>query len=312
MIQTFSVIAILALGMFGLTHLLMNNTILAFCELIGAAVALANVVLLRILKNPSLAKGILLLDVLFLLMVMLITGGTEGTGIFWFFTFPPAAFFLTGKKGGVAWMIGLYLVIVISYALSQVGLIKLSYSFIHLRQLVAAIIAMSTMVYLYEDARKNNENKLQQSQQELHDYLNNMSTFTAKLDLKGRILFANRMAQEALGMDEHSENTDFINGPWWTFAPHVHDRVRHAFAQVKSGETVNYDEKIRLANGDIINIHFSMIPIVRNNNVDYIIAEAQDITDLKKIDEQLQAKTSELERVNQLILSRHDDEANNA
>src|SRR5258706_7059985 len=82
-------------------------------------------------------------------------------------------------------------------------------------------------------------------------------------------------------------NTHFTEGPWWTFDPEVHARVRDAFRKACSGTAINYDENIFVF-GQVLTVNFSLIPILNpDGSVNYIVAEARDITPQKKAEEKI-------------------------
>ncbi len=141
--------------------------------------------------------------------------------------------------------------------------------------------------------RRRNELQIQRQKQDIQDFIDSMSTLSAKLDAEGKILMVNKIAMQASGLSmEELMRSDFIDGPWWTFDPRVHSRVRDAFKQARSGIAINYDENIFIF-GQILTINFSLIPILRpDGSVDYIVAEGRDITVQKKAEEKIKESES--------------------
>lgn len=85
------------------------------------------------------------------------------------------------------------------------------------------------------------------------------------------------------------------------FDPQVQSRVKAAFAKARSGTAINYDEKF-FAFGQVLTISFSLTPMLGNNGrVEYILAEARDISELKQAEEALQLRTTQLEAANQVL-----------
>jgi PAS domain S-box-containing protein len=142
--------------------------------------------------------------------------------------------------------------------------------------------------------------ELENHRKDMQSVLDTMVTLNAKVALDGRLLFVNKIALQASGLPvDELMNTNFLEGPWWTFDPNVQARVKEAFARACSGTTINYDEKIFVF-GRVLTINFSLTPMVGNDGgVEYILAEGRDITELKKLNELLEQRRIALESTNQ-------------
>jgi PAS domain S-box-containing protein len=139
---------------------------------------------------------------------------------------------------------------------------------------------------------------------ELQEYVDHMSTMSAKVATDGRIIMANAIAQQASGFTpEQLIGADFLAGPWWAFDPAVQRRVRDSFARAVIGHPVQYEEKL-FAFGTVIDISFSLMPVRKSDgSVDYIIAEGRDITVLRRTQDVLAQRTRQLEEANQELES---------
>jgi len=137
--------------------------------------------------------------------------------------------------------------------------------------------------------RERAQIELASNRRELQDYIDNMSTMNAKIDTDGRILLAGRAAQVASGLSpEKIIGFEFLSGPWFTFDPVVHTRVKDAFARAVAGTPVNYEEKVCVFGNQVLDISFSLIPIAdETGKVKYILAEGRDITALKAAENRL-------------------------
>src|SRR5688572_3963580 len=120
----------------------------------------------------------------------------------------------------------------------------------------------------------------------MQNILDSMSTLNAKVALDGTLLFVNKIATQALGLPaDELLKTNFLEGQWWAFDPEVQKRVKAAFAQSCSGMAISYDERI-FAFGQVLNISFSLTPMHdEDDQVEYILAEGRDITQLKQAEE---------------------------
>ena len=152
--------------------------------------------------------------------------------------------------------------------------------------------------------RRDAESQIEEQRRDLHAYIDSMSTMNAKVAPDGTILLANRAAQMATGLGyEELLRTNFLEGNWWSFDPEVRDRVKAAFARATLGETVHQEEKAFVFDG-VRDIIFSLVPVANGDGeVDYILAEGRDITELKEIERELQERSLQLEAANRELES---------
>jgi PAS domain S-box-containing protein len=136
--------------------------------------------------------------------------------------------------------------------------------------------------------RTNRE--LEHGRKEMQNILDSMSTLNAKVALDGTLLFVNKIAIQASGMStEELMQTTFLEGPWWAFDSEVQRRVKDVFRQAGAGSTINYDERIFVF-GQVLSINFSLTPMLGEDGViEYILAEARDITRLKQAEEKFRS-----------------------
>jgi PAS domain S-box-containing protein len=132
--------------------------------------------------------------------------------------------------------------------------------------------------------------ELEYSRKEMQNILDSMATLNAKVALDGTLLFVNKIATQASGLSwDELMKTNFLEGQWWTFDAEVQRRVKDAFAQACSGTAINYDERIFVFD-QVLNINFSLTPMLGEDGlVEYILAEARDITQLKQAEEKFRS-----------------------
>jgi PAS domain S-box-containing protein len=147
--------------------------------------------------------------------------------------------------------------------------------------------------------RKRADEQIQKQKQDIQDIIDSMSTLCAKVSTSGKIILVNKIALEATGLTmEELLKINFVEGKWWTYDPEVHSRVQTAFEKACLGIISNYDENIFVF-GHVRTMNFSLIPILNSDaQVDYIVAEARDITSLKLTEATLREQTLQLEAVN--------------
>lgn len=102
----------------------------------------------------SLTLGLLLVVLGFLLT----TGLLYRTGIYWMAVYPPAAFFLKGKRWGTLWITILYFLTISLFLGHSWGYIPLfAYSGTELLSALLSLTALSCLVFLHEVVRENHE-----------------------------------------------------------------------------------------------------------------------------------------------------------
>lgn len=140
--------------------------------------------------------------------------------------------------------------------------------------------------------------KLAARAQELQEYIDHTSIFTAKVGIDGTILVSSKSAKAASGIsNKELLKTNFLEGPWWSFDPEVQARVRNAFRRAVSGETIRYDEQILAFGTTRIWISLGLIPVPgKNGKTAFIIAEGVDVTERKKLENSLVESQYELEK----------------
>lgn len=287
-VKVYSILGFLSVTIFGTLHILVeHNPTLGYLEIAGGFVMLLNLAAMHATRNIGLTRDLFLSTVAALLIVMLATGGTSSTGIFWFFLFPVAAFFLTDKRRGVYWTAGLLAIVSLLWLLSYLDLAEIWYPGIVVRQLVISVAVVAAGIYVYQQSREMAVLRSDESEQDLQEYLDHMTTYSAKVDSTGKVLFANRAAKEATGLGESLVGANFIEGPWWSFDPTVRKRVQVAFQRALAGEAIKYDERFRVervGGYDELAVNFSMIPIRQGGRTTYVLAEARDITHEQELD----------------------------
>jgi PAS domain S-box-containing protein len=138
--------------------------------------------------------------------------------------------------------------------------------------------------------------KLRRHRRELQEYIDAMSTMNAKIDVEGRLLLVNRIAQQASGLPlETLLGSSFLDGAWWAFDPDVRTRVRSAFWQAVAGTPVSYDEQLFVFD-KVATINLTLVPVNgADGDVAYIVAEGRDISRRIEVEEALKAANHELE-----------------
>ncbi len=120
------------------------------------------------------------------------------------------------------------------------------------------------------------------SREELQAYIDQMSTHSAKLDLQGRVVMANRTGYHAFARPESDViGRSFLLEPWYRCDAAVAERMRMAFAEARAGKPMSREETF-LGDGKRVHLSITFSPVRdASGTVAYIIVEGRDVTALK-------------------------------
>ena len=97
---------------------------------------------------------LVLLGFLAAIGLLFMTGG----GIYWAYIYAPLTFFLKGKRQGILWTIGFYLLILLILLGHRQGYIPmLAYSWKEIHQIFFSLAGLSFLILLYEIVRERHE-----------------------------------------------------------------------------------------------------------------------------------------------------------
>jgi PAS domain S-box-containing protein len=203
----YALLAFVTLSVFGVLQIFVEkDPTLGYLEIASGIAALLIAGGLKLTRNIVLASHLILLTILIMIAVMLLTGGTAGTGLLWAFIFPVAAFFLTNKKMGTWWMIALFVLIILITIGSHFGLITTPYSFVTFRQLLASVIVVTIGIYVYQQSREAMARQTRASTVASKEdrikadiIIDNIGEGVIAVDAKGNIALTNQVAADMLG-----------------------------------------------------------------------------------------------------------------
>ena len=284
----FSLITLVSAFAFGILHITVEkNAVVGVLEMACSMVILLNMFALRLFKNIHVANTVLQLTIMALMMVLLVTGGTRNTGIFWLFVFPIATFFLVGKRQGTVWTAGFFILILLIAAADYMKLIEIPYPLIAIRQLLFSFVVVSFGVYIYQQSREKALRALEESQRDLQEYLDQMPSYNLKVGMDGRILFANKAAKEASGLGEKLLGTKFLDSKTWFSNDASLKQAEAAFYEAITGKLAEYDERIKAASAEgyrMATFNFSLVPIFESEQIKHVLVEARDVTAEREAD----------------------------
>jgi len=136
---------------------------------------------------------------------------------------------------------------------------------------------------------------LRASQQQLVDILDKVNFFVGLFSPEGIVLEANRAPLDAAAIDRAEViGKPFAETYWWSHSPAVQEELRRALERAAAGETVRYDEQVRVAEGRLITIDVTFSPLRDGDGrVTQIVGSAVDITERKRVEEALRQSLAE-------------------
>ncbi len=128
--------------------------------------------------------------------------------------------------------------------------------------------------------------------------------FAGLMDLEGKMLMANRTAVASAGLrDEDITGLLLEDTYWWAYSEAARERIRAAVRRAGSGETVRFDDRIRVAGGELIWIDFSLHPVCdAAGGVAFLVPSAIVITERKRAEDSLLLLNSAVEQSKESIL----------
>ena len=149
----FVIIILLPMMILGIRHLVFGSFGYGLIDLIAAAVLTGFIISLKFLKNGKPVYRLSIVILLALLLYWIPTGAVQGYASLWALAFPPYAFFLMGKREGLAWTVLLGILMTLffvnPYQMLAVYLYPSPYVIRHL----FAFIVISVLTYNYESVR---------------------------------------------------------------------------------------------------------------------------------------------------------------
>ena len=233
-VALYALFCFLSLTIFGILHITVEeNPSLGHIELVGTTASLGVILLTRFTRYVAIARDVFLLTIVAMLIAMLATGGTAGTGAYWFFIFPVTAFLLTNKTLGLAWMVGLLVTVTAYVLLANAGVAPLFYSAIEIRQLLITLAIVGVGIYIYQRSRESLQTQSIQSKRDLQEekiradtILQNIDEGIVATDAEGTIVATNPAASSMLGWEQH----EMLGKRFTTLVPLL-DRRGRPFAE---------------------------------------------------------------------------------
>ncbi|MEL6354150.1 MAG: PAS domain-containing protein [Cyanobacteria bacterium J06627_28] len=137
--------------------------------------------------------------------------------------------------------------------------------------------------------RRRAERALKASERRIRKILNSLFSFVGVVSPEGILLEANHTALEAASLaPEDVIGKPFADAYWWSHSPDSQAQLGWAIEQATQGETVRYDAEVRIKDGQLIIIDFTLVPVFDSvGKLEYLIPSGVDITERKQTEEAL-------------------------
>lgn len=134
--------------------------------------------------------------------------------------------------------------------------------------------------------RKRMSEALLENERHFKRVLDRVLAFTGIVSSDGILEFANKTALDAGGLSAE----DVVGKPleetyWLAWSSETQQRMRDALKRAAAGEVVRYDETVRMAEGNLIDIEISIIAMRdEQGKTTHLIASGLDITERKRVE----------------------------
>lgn len=129
---------------------------------------------------------------------------------------------------------------------------------------------------------------LKSSEDELQKYINQLYSFTAKLDTEGRVLLINDTAvRSSSSSREKIIGQKFWELNYWNFSAEAQRNLQQQIYSAARGETLRF-EAMNIVNNRMVTMDVSIKPVADDSGrIVYLIAEGRDISDIKNTQREL-------------------------
>jgi len=137
--------------------------------------------------------------------------------------------------------------------------------------------------------RKRAEAALARSEQQWRLVMDGLGRhmFVGLLDLHGVVLLANRPSRDAASLGEDEVlGLPVEDTYWFAYSDEVRQRLRDAVRRAAQGEEVRYDERIRVAEGQLLWLDFSVHPLRDETGAVVLLVPSAIVIDERKRAEQ--------------------------
>ena len=233
---------------------------------------------------------------------LFMTGGVDGTGIYWAFIFPFAAYFLKGVQQGLIWSILFFLINILFVIFALMTQHALPYSPATLERALLVYLLIAAFAYYYESLHFKRQYQMRMDKNKFELLIENSYDVIAIVDPLGVLLFVTPSIEQMTGYTPGElidrDTFDFI---------HTEDvqEVRKALGRLIFNKKGMEMVALRFHKKDGGWVYLELIgrPVVDADDVLTITVNARDVSDRKQVEEMIRSK--------ELSMSQHFSELNN-
>ncbi|GAV20351.1 blue-light-activated protein [Mariprofundus micogutta] len=220
---------------------------------------------------------------------LFISGGVEGTGFYWAFLFPFAAFFLKGIQQGLIWSILFFCINALAILVMQISGAQLPYSGEILQRSLLVYLLTASFAYYYESLHFKRQFEMGIDKNRFEQLIENSYDLIVIVDPMGTMLFLSpsfeRMTGFTPGELTNRNAFDYIH-------PDDAKKVKKALGRLFYNRKGSEQEEYRFRNKDGSWIHVEAIgsPLIDVDGVVSVIANVRDISERKQVEEIIRAK----------------------
>jgi diguanylate cyclase (GGDEF)-like protein/PAS domain S-box-containing protein len=149
--------------------------------------------------------------------------------------------------------------------------------------------------------RKQMEQSAQLNQKRLRDLIDGLgpSMFVGLMTPQGIMIESNRPGLEAAGLElEDVIGLPFEETYWWTYSQEAQQQLRQSIARAARGEVCRYDVQVRVAEGQLIDIDFSLQPVKDETGaVVFLVPSGSVITERKRTENALRESEQKFQQL---------------
>lgn len=147
---------------------------------------------------------------------------------------------------------------------------------------------------------RETEQALAESEAKFRGIFHQTFQFIGLLSPDGTVIDANQAALQGAGVStEEVVGRKFYDTVWWTHSEELRERLKAAINTAAAGSFDRFEASHPAPDGSTIIVDFSLKPVTDDDgNVVWLIPEGRDVTELKRYQQQLSARSEELERSN--------------
>ena len=159
----------------------------------------------------------------------------------------------------------------------------------------------AVVMHVNTTERKQMEQAVQLNQRRLRDLIDGLgpTMFVGLMTPEGILIEANRPALAAAGLEPQDVlGKPFAETYWWTYSQSVQRQLCEAITRAAQGEVSRYDVQVRVAEGQIIDVDFSLHPLLdQAGKVTFLVPSANVITERKRTENALRESDQKFQQL---------------